>query len=282
MNSKYIYTTFRTGLILYIFLISNISLAGSYQSEIGLVHSSISIDPNDKTSTSVLAGVFYLSPIDVDGPFAEAAFISKASYVAAVVGRSQTDLLGANFDGDIYLLGFEYRLTGTNVVLGASYYNKSLSALGYVDYDIDTTTLDIHMFLNDRTLIGLSYESGKNSLTGFSDLDISETAISSKHLINAINVEARYASYNYDDGFTSETNTTINVRGDYYIDNTLSIGAGLEENTGDIASHEGSTVSINVVKFITETTSFELAYDQFSADTGDDSNTVYFSFSGRF
>lgn len=101
MGCKYIYTTFQTGLILSIFLISNISLASSYQSEIGLAcsstHSYLSIDPNDKTSTSAVAGVFYLSPIDVDGPLAEAAFISKASYVTAGIGRKKIELFWGTF-----------------------------------------------------------------------------------------------------------------------------------------------------------------------------------------
>jgi len=208
MVCKYIYKTFRTGLILYIFLIANISLAGSYQSEIGLAyrstHSSLSIDSNDKTSTRTVAGVFYLSPIDVEGPLAEAEFISKSSYVTAGLGRKKIDLFGEHFDGDTDLIGFEYRLTGTDILLGANYINNRLYALGYGDYNMQSTTLNIDKYLDDKTLIGLSYESGNHSITGFSDIDISEKAIRAKRLINAINVEARYASYTYDFGTASD------------------------------------------------------------------------------
>ena len=263
MSRHNISVTFRAGFIVTALLSADAVQARSYQSEARFLHNSTSTDSNSSTSSDFV-GVFYFSPINEAGPLAEASFMARSSYVAASTGRREFDLLGANFDGDQYSLGFGYIPSGTGLLLEASLYESHYSALGYVDMDVSASTVSLGMFMDNYTLIRFSYESANSALTSFPDITGNKIDVSFKKLIDNINIEAGYSNYDASDGVIVKVNTNIDLSGDYYIDNTLSVGAGYRHNSGDDAGDEGTTLLIRVVKFASETTRFKLSYGRFS------------------
>jgi len=259
--------------------------AASFQAEAGFQNDTTDIDSNNDYSIMSVGGTYYLQPVQVSGPHAEAAFLAKASGVKANVGTVDATIATVGVDGNTYGVGVDYVLPANDIKLGLDLQSVDISALGST-IETSMTTLEVGKYLDDRKYVGFSYGTGTNSITGFSDTDVTDISIDGKWLLNQagkdINLEATVAQESLDNGTISESNNVISIGGDYYLDNSLSVGMGYKTNSGDDTSEEGSTIAVHAEKFITDVFSVEMIYSQFSADTATDETAVSFTIGGRF
>ena len=254
--------------------------AGSFQTEAGFKNDMTDIDSNND-----VGGTYYLQPVQSSGPQAEAAFLAKASGVKASVGTVDATIASVGVDGNAYGVGVDYLLPVHDIKLGVDLQSVDVSAAGS-SIKTSMTTLGVGKYLDDRKYVGFNYGTGTNSVTGFPDTDATDISIGGKWLLNQagknINLEATVAQQNLDDGTTSDTNNVISVGGDYYVDNSLSVGMGYQTNSGDDTTVEGSTIALHAEKFVTEALSVAMVYSKFSADSATDETAISLTVGGRF
>lgn len=260
--------------------------AAQYQTEAGILYEATDVDPNDDITIIGIAGTYYFAPIDVKGPLAEAEFLAKASGVGAGYLSADADIGNTNVDGNGYYLGIKYVVPGPDLVLGLIVDSIDLSG-GGADLESSSTTFQIGKYVSDTALLGFSYMTGTQSITGQPDNDLGGIEFSGKMLTKmngkAVSLNASFGQESYDYGSGNDgTNTILSIGGDYYVDDTLGIGAGYATNSGDDSSTEGSTLSFNITKFVTNTTSILFGYETFLADSADDSTTLTLGISARF
>lgn len=257
------------------------STAASYQTEAGFFRGETNIDPDNNITLTGIGGVYYFESIDVDGPLAESSFIAKASSINITFSKAEFGFGAQTLDGNGYGLSLRYLLPDSDFLLGGSYLNQNVSGSGLA-VDISSVEFNIGAYIEDKTLVTVSYETRTFSIIGFPDTEVREIGVAVKKLIDNISMELDIIRDNSDDGSVKEVNTSLGVSGDYYIDNTLSVGVGFENNSGDDVSSIGNTFSVGMTKFMNETVAFDLDYERFSASFGNDSNRFYFAMMARF
>ena len=261
------------------------SQAYAFQAEAGFQNDSTDIDSNNDLSVMSVGGTYYLKPVDVSGPQREAAFLAKASGVNAHYGTVDATVASTGLSGNAYGLGVDYLLPMHDIKVGVGIQSYDVSASG-TTFKQSMTTLGVGKYLDDRKYVAFSYGTGTDSVTGFPDTDNTDINVNGKWLLEqngkTINLEGSIARASSDDGITSGSNNIIKVGGDYYWDNSLSVGMGYSTNSGDNTSDEGSTIDLQAEKYVTEAMSVAMVYSKFSADSASDETTISFTIGGRF
>lgn len=232
---------------------SGFSLAEAYQAEVTGIASRSDLDGiNSKVNTYGVEGKYYFNLVKTDNlPLAEAAYLGKSSNVFASFAKNYAH--GYNNDNQNYSGGVEVYIPENFVyvkVEGVHVRNDSFS-----DTSVNTT-------LGLTPLDGLRVSTTWNSDEGYhANVDLKYvTALGNGRFIN---VEAGVADTDY--------GTQTTVGGDYYFDNTFSVGA-------EVSDDKYSTdYLIRTRKFFTESFSGELDY----ADT-DFGNVVALGVNYRF
>lgn len=277
----------RTGLACLLCLsAAPLAQAQDYQLEAGFMHTTTDIDPNSDMTVTAVGGKYYFAPVSPSGPLAEAAFMAKAGGVLLLLGDVEATIGNTDADGDTRNFAVDYVLPENDILLGFETSSADLS-VSWAEFETTSNSIRIGKYLDDNSALAFDYASGSVSITGNPDIDTSAIGLSGKFLLdaggNTANVEAAFSSEKEDDG-QSTTNNVLTLSGDYYLDETFSLGLGFSNNSGDRASEEGREVSLQMKKFLNETVSVDVEYTSFSADSnaGDDSSTLSLLISGRF
>lgn len=173
--------------------------AHAYQAEVGG-----EINTSDLVDSLVLGGEFYIHGVNAtSGPFAEASFLEKSTYVQGF---------------------FEDRDFGGSYLFGGGRYvdkNSGLFLDGGLQFgDLDGFRVGAGMYLNSSTTI-LGFLNSNDFIDIF--------GATAKHLMfqndgTYINLEA---GLEFGDGDGNYESTEFSFEGDYYLDKTLSVGAGI-------------------------------------------------------
>lgn len=252
----------------------------------------------DKLETGILAAEIYFDEIMVGShPFAEAAFLEKSSGLALAYLDAEfaSGILGVDRKG-MLVLAF-YVVPKSELIIQAGYLMADTDINNGFNGRIDTDSIIVGFgsYLSSNSAILFNYE--KDDL----DVEIAPgllPATKEKHtqfqleykLVKALdagkafNVEALIASSEFKDDTTSETNTIVSFSGDYYMDQSVSVGASIDLNSGDDKSDEGKALGINVNLFLTPAFSVYAELIQFNADnsTGEDSDEFVVGATARF
>lgn len=217
---------------------SGFTMADTYQSEVGLSAVRWDLDGlNSSSNNYEVNGKYYFNAVKTDNlPLAEAAYLGKNSNVFAAYSRSYSN----GFLADNKVLS-----GGVEVYIPESFLYVKVDAAHYsYEHGIDSDN-------NAVTTIGLTPLNGLLVTTSW-DSDESYhaniaakyvTAIGSGHFIN---VEASLADTDF--------GTYKAIGGDFYIDNTFSVGALISDDD------TGTDYTVRTRKFFSEQFSGELAY----------------------
>lgn len=173
--------------------------AHAYQAEVGG-----SLDTSDFVDSLSIGGTFYINGVNATtGPFAEAAFLDQSTYVEA---------------------SFEDRdFGGSNLFGGGRFVDKNSGFFldgGLQFGDLDGFEIGAGMYLNQNTTV-LGFFESNDVVDVFGG--------KGKYLMpqddgKYINLEAGFA---LGDGDFDYSTTEISFDGDYYLDKTMSVGAGI-------------------------------------------------------
>lgn len=215
---------------------SGFAIADSYQSEISVGASRYDVDGvSSKTDRYDLVGVYHFNAVNTTNlPLAESAYLGKNSNVFA----SLEDYPHQNGNSSLqkYQVGAEFYIPENflYVKAGASRYSTG-------------TTRDNDWF----TALGVTPIDGLLVTTEYNHEDGYDANIHAKYVTDIgsgqfINVEAGVADA--DDG------TIFQIGGDYYLDNTFSVGGNIVDND------DGTDYTLRTRKFFSESFSGELSY----------------------
>lgn len=230
---------------------SGFAMADSYQSEVGLSASREDLDGvNSSSNDYKVDGKYYFNLVKTDNlPLAEAAYLGKNSNVFAALSRNYGH--GYQADSKTYSGGVEVyipenflyiKVAGAHTSYDQNSDNEFVSTLGITPLD------------------GLRVTTDWNSDEGY-NANVSAKYVTDIGNGQFINVETTLV----DDGEKS-------IGGDFYFDNTFSVGASYRDY-----ETIGKEYEIRTRKFFTESFSGELSY----ADT-DRGNQIALSLNVRF
>lgn len=224
-----------------------------------------------------ISGTAYLQPVDDSvGPYAEAAFLNKSSFLS--LGYANLD--GDVIDGHAYSIGGEYVIEGSNVILGAAFTRFDLDSP--LD-DGDSFAFTVGMYLNDTTTLRLNYDyqDWDNSDDQYLDLTV-------RHLTEdmgngmRVAVEGSVGWFEIDpDGMGSADAWTIGVGADLYINTQLSVGAGVNYAHGD-NEVEGYDWDLRARYFFTPQFAANIGYGELNPDWGRTTKAWTIGLTGRF
>lgn len=191
------------------------------------------------------------------GPLAEAAFIDRASNVSAGYGYAQTTDTNPEIRVHSFSLGGEWYVPNSNFYASANVNRPKIEGVSSNSgvYNVEVGLLPINNLL---VAVGVSstYNQSHND---------TDPTIRGKYLtkigVNDVNFEAGARFGDHSDSY--------NLKGDFYLDRTLSIGATYDLNTQDHAD-DAYTFGLNARKFIAENISVQggvsVGSDQYSND----------------
>jgi len=215
-------------------LASGVSIADSYQSEVGAIAVRTDIDGvSSKENAYGISGAYYFDAVKTSNlPLAEAAFLGKNSNAHAQAVRSSWDGEHNNF----YELGAEFYIPENFLYVDAGVLRDT--GKGYTDNDWYTA---VGITPIDGLLVSTKYYHDD----GY-DANIKAKYVTALGAGEFINVEAEFV-----DG---DDSTYKAIGGDYYFDNSFSVGGKLENVYSDNA------YTVRTRKFFTEQFSGELSY----------------------
>jgi hypothetical protein len=242
-----------------ILLTSSLTLANTYNAEVGLKYTDNGVSLLDKTTSPVedvstiqLHGTYHFSEVNTTGkPLAESAFLGKNSFVRA--SHSEFDADGGG-SADAQTIGVGFYIPNSIFYLGAEHYKLE---------DDDTTQIEVGVTPLDGLLVSTSY---------FTESDGYEPNIEAKYVRplsddTAINLEAGFAQG--EDGADDE----LYIAADYYFTNFFSVG-GQVYDYGD-----GSTYTIRTRYFFNDNIS---ASAEFASDSETDDQSFGIGAAFRF
>ncbi|GAA5012775.1 putative porin [Acinetobacter puyangensis] len=227
--------------------------ANAYQAEVG---GTVAVADPDYADTSVgfgIDGTYYFNPVQIkNAPLNEAAFLNRASNVSGNIAYSDNDGVEITTFG----AGIEYYVPNTNFYTGAkiAHTKVDIDHFGSADatsYAAELGYLPTAGLLIAVGLVGQDIDGGDN--------DVDPT------------LRAKYVTQvgSYDANFEAATSfgdvDYYNLAADLYLDKTLSVGVGYQDND---AEGKNDVFSINAKKFFNQ--QFSL---QGTIAFGDDVNT---------
>lgn len=219
-------------------LIASLGTAHAYQAEVGGTVNLIDPDNGDTSTGFVIDGAYYFNPVQVkNNPLNEAAFLDRASNVNAQASYYDYDW----YETTSFGAGVEYFVPNSDFYVGANIAHSSEEEEGFEDYDVTTYGVEVGYLPAPGLLLAAGLKGYDNDYD-----DGVDPTIRAKYVTqigsNDVNLEA-YAGLGDLDEFS--------VRGDYYIDKTLSVGVDYYDN--DVYDEFG----INAKKFFTQQISVE-------------------------
>ena len=217
---------------------------------------------------------------------AEAAFLERVGRVGLQVGiGTLEDVLGREADLTRFVTTVEYMKPSQPLYIGlvVDRMKVDLDSPGSGDMITDIKDLQVGWFIEDglRVGAGYSYELEDIDITAPSVIDrkteYNRFSINGKMVRKlgggkALNAEAMVSYDLYDDEVNDGSNTVLYLSGDYYFNNRMSAGVGLEYNRGDEEDVEGETLEANFTNFFTPSLYISVDLEKFEADnsTGTD------------
>ncbi|MEM1433163.1 MAG: putative porin [Pseudomonadota bacterium] len=212
-----------------------------------------------------VSGEVFFSPVSCDGvPLKEAAFLSQASSIGGSLAQLDTD---AGADLEVWNLF-------TRIVASSWVFEGDVSSTriddDFVDSDADSLRIAIGRYFGGASQVLLAFEESEAE-----GLDVERLSAGVKTVVSLENG----MSYTVDalvgvvrqDGFagSDDDRYDLQLAGDWYFNNQLSIGAELEfadrDSTGSLFSY-----SLNSTYFVTERIAVALTY----RDTDDDALAI--------
>lgn len=252
----------------------------------------------DEIESTFLGAVVYFDKVEVgSNPYAEAAFLEQSSGIA--VGFVETDfsLAGSDLDSSTVLLLAHYVLPDSPFIIEAGIANDDLNFNNGFNgrSDVDAIVLGVGAYIGTNSAVMLNYTSmdfvinPAPGIVASSKADLALTSIEYK-IIEKLEGSASYGinaligTTKFKDDTSSETNVSLMVEGDYYLNQSTSVGVLLELNSGDDKSDEGQTVGAKVNHFLTPVLAVFAEFHQFSAESTsvEDSDEIVLGVTARF
>jgi hypothetical protein len=231
-------------------IISALSLNAAYayqvelNGDVGYAQTSANAGDINSSSLGGNATYYFNNVTSNSGPLAEAGFINRASNVRAGYGYAQTTDTNPEIRVHAFSLGGELYVPNSNFYATANVNRPKIEGVASNSgvYNVEVGILPINNLL---------LTAGVASTFNLSN-NQADPIIHAKYLtkigVNDVNIEggARFGDHN----------NSYNLKGDFYLDRTLSIGATYDLNTEDNFD-DAYTVGINARKFIAENISVQ-------------------------
>lgn len=272
----------------------------TYQVEASAAYLSWEDDDDNEEKLYGLELAFHPEPVDVGGhPLAEAAFMERIGNVSVFVGRDELDFgSGIEADGPTFGMQILYAQPGQPIV-AQLYFIKAradFDAPVQADMSTDTYGLGIGTYISDGLRVTLNYESTETEASIWGSVfekehdryNIDVKWVKELAKSSAINLMGEIAIDRFDTETPTETddgsNTIFGVSADYYLNPYVSLGGGLEINTGDDEEYEGESIEARFRAFLHPQFSVGVEYEHFSADNEDveDDDTIVIVLAARF
>lgn len=267
----------------------------SYQVELTANLSKDKTNTNEVEATFLTANVFLDEVETGSHPYAEAAFLEQASSLS--VGYSDYDFTSTAFDfsGNEIIFGINYIVPNSLLIFQGGYFTNDGEFKNGLseNFESDGAYIGIGKYISKTSAIIATY-SQLDLETNLAPSTISTTKITKigvgykivEKLKNgaAFNLAASLRSSDVDIDTTSETNSIIAFSGDYYHNQSISVGASIKINSGDDKGDEGKTFGLNSNIFLAPNFAVFVQFNQFNADniSGDDSDKVVLGGIARF
>lgn len=275
-----------------IFYLRIIYAQESYQYQISANYFKSEDDDNFKTKLYGISTKLHFSPVKTfDHPLAEAYFLERIGSIELFYGSGE--IKAGSFvegDGPTYGVQIRYMQHDSPIFIQAQF-AKSEFELGTPlndDITVDDYKLLFGAFLQDGFFIGFGYDHTEEDYPGSKYKD-DEYSIGTKFVQEranetAFNIEGYLRIDNSDESNDNESNTIIEVLGDYYFNTKVSLGAGLEINAGDDKYDEGKTFTANINAFMNPYFSVNFEFEKFFAENseGVDDDSIEIIITARF
>jgi len=282
MNNKHLIAT---AILAINSVVTGIAVAQDYQWETELNYFNLEGDVSKFEITfTTIGATYYFEPVSTDkGPLAEAAFLSRSSYVNLSYVDLEASAPGfVGVDGDGFEFGIRKQLPDSDFYLIINVFDTEFDG----GSEIEDTELTAGLYLSERSSVSLSYSTGS-----ISSIDNDLLSVNYKNLLDIqgkdINIELGIGRMEADGvfGAPDDTNTAYTLSADIYLTRELSAGAGFDLNNGDDKSLKGATLLANMNYFVTPTIGAQIEYSKFSADDnilGEDETSLELAIVARF
>jgi len=250
----------------------------TFQAELGIGYQHYKDDGTDSYEIDVtnFRSSYYFSPVSIGNhPYNEAVFLEKVSsfnmYFKGLSVHQRDDMI-------YYGAAFDYMSSNHPINLTFYFDRKEFD-----DDDVDNEYgIDVGYFISNNFLLSTFY---KNIDSDY--IDENQYRISSKYVhemgTKAINLECSVAQNEKKSNGEYKRNNIVKVGGDYYFNQRISLGGGIDINSGDIKYLEGETLYSDLKVYVTETIAVSTGVEKFFAkDNYEDDNTYSINLSARF
>lgn len=219
----------------------------------------------------------YSSQKGNDHPLAESQFLEHVGSVELLFGITQ--FASSSKNNTAFVVGNAFSLANKNQPF---LMNSRLDPLkdkydlsGSTDQKSDIYSLGLGMFLQDGLMVGFKYDRTTSRIyrdqTQINTVKSNQYDVFTKfvHKLNngrALNIEASFAIDSAIDTDRGD-NQTINISGDYYVDQNNSIGFGIERISSEENVLAGDVISLELRSFITPKFSVAAGMEKFSSDS---------------
>ena len=258
----------------FMFFGNSASAQDSYQTAVSLLYIDSEDDDNDTAKAKAIVLEYGLRNIKItDQPWAEASFLQRVGSIALLLNQTDVDTSVSKQDSDQYYLGFSYLNPDTPFIFGANYgsTDSNINQSGSMGKtSTDTIGFELGYFVEKYTLVFFNYSKMDLESNDFilaydsiESIDLNLKKIFLHQHGTATNITAAIEK---DDYSSNNKNTTISIAGDYYLNMKHSVGASIDNTSGDRKSSVGRSYGINTQIFITPLLSIAAEFSTFKAD----------------
>jgi len=225
-------------------LLSALAITGTahaYQAEVGASAGLIDPDNGSSSGSFGVDGTYYFNPVQTrNSPLAEAAFLDRASNVSAFATFADR----GDVDDNRYGVGAEYFVPNSDFYLGGKVSGHDLQDNDDFDNDLTTYAAEVGYLPGPGLLIAAGVKGWDNDRDDGVDPTLRAKYVTTLSNGKDINLEAGAAFGDLDE---------YNLKADYFIDKTLSVGADYQNN--DLIDR--SEFGVSARKFINQQVSLE-------------------------
>lgn len=238
--------------------------AASYQVELGGSSGTIESDTTETDFTGVYLQ-YHLDSVDISkGPWAEAAFLNKSTFLRVDYRETDNDIQDAD------------DFTDTSLFARALITKDAIVELSYTDGEFDERYhLGIGTYLTDNVDVLLSYSDTDETDESSTSLDVHVLNPSAADSALALDAGIAYLDHDEQDGYA--------LRGglDYYFNRQFSLGGQFSyDNVGDL---DTKTTTLRATVFVTKNIKLGIVYNIFDAENVvDEPETLAFNAALRF
>lgn len=259
-------------------------------------------DGSKTTLHDIDARIYFLQVNTFSHPLAEAAFLERIGSVSFLVGKRKLEsnslLLNIEADGPTYTSVVTYAKPDIPLTLQATYTMSDLEFESPLDGDfkLDTYGLGIGYFFARNLFGGITFVHSKSNMEiSLFSLSVDETSNTDEYEIfakyvkersdgTAYNIESNIGIQQFDNSADDGSNTFVEISGDYYFNQRISLGGGIGVNTGDDKYGEGKTFAIDFNVFLSPRSLVNVSFESFLADNdeGEDEESYDIRLAMRF